>query len=213
MTKQTLSVQRALGELKILDARILRQSREGRYTTYLKGGKPVRGNKGKEDFATEAKSQLQSAQDLIKRRRSIKRAIVQSNAVTEISIAGLNMTVAEAIEMKDSIVLERTLLAHIKNDFVRTQNTVDFERMKADTELNKRIELVLGKEAKQDANLADQVADLTKLFNDQNKVELFDPAKVEDFISSEQKKIEDFLNDIDNLLLESNVKTSIEVEA
>lgn len=213
MTTQTLSVQRALGEIKILDARILRQAREGRYTTYLKGGKTVRGNKNVEDFSTEAKSQLQSAQDLIKRRRAIKGAIVQSNAITQINVAGMDLTVAEAIEMKDSIVLERTLLSHIKNDFVRTQNVVDSERTKAAMELNRQIELILGKDAKQDANLVEDVERLTKQFESKNKVELFDPAKVETFIDTEQKRIEDFLNDIDNLLLESNVKTSITVEA
>ena len=41
--------------------------------------------------------------DLIKRRDAITKAIVASNAVTEVTINGETMTVASAIELKTSI--------------------------------------------------------------------------------------------------------------
>ena len=47
------------------------------------------------------KSSYDKATDLIKRREAIKRAVVLSNAVTKVTVADKEYTVAEAIEMKN----------------------------------------------------------------------------------------------------------------
>lgn len=209
---QTISVQRALGELKILDSRIQRASLGVPFTTYLKGGKTVRGNKTKDEFSSEAKANLESVTALIKRRRSIKSAIVQSNASTVIEVAGQKLTVAEAIEMKDSIELESNLLDNLRRDLSRTKQVLEQEQQRYDAELKARIEVYLGKDALKDANLAGEVDAITKQFEKSNLPTLHDPANIEKFIEDELKKVEDFRNNIDILLLESNVATMIEVE-
>lgn len=212
MTKQTISVQRALGELKILDSRILRAAADGRYTTYLKGGKTVRGNKTKDEFAKEAKANLESATALIARRRAIKSAIVQSNATTKITVAGVELTVAEAIEMKESIQLEEQLVRHLRQDLARSKQVVEIEQQKYDNELKTRIDALLGKDAQKDSDLAGEVESISKQFEKNNAVTLHDPANIEAFIEAKLKDIEDFKNNIDILLLESNVATMIEIE-
>lgn len=212
MTKTIISVQRALGELKILDSRILRAAGEGRYTTYLKGDKTVRGNKTKDEFAKEAKANLESVTALIARRRQIKSLIVQSNAVTTITVAGVELTVAEAIEMKDSISLEEQLVRNLRADLNRTKQVVEQEQARYDAELKARIDALLGKDAQKDADLAGEVEAISKQFEKNNAVTLHDPANIEAFVAQKLKDIEDFRNNIDILLLESNVATMIEIE-
>lgn len=213
MAKRQISIQRALGELKILDARIHKASRGEHYTSYTIGGKMKRGNRSVEEFSEYAKATLQSVQDLIKNRREMKAKIIQSNAVTEIFIAGKTMTVAEAIEMKTSIELEQDFLRVLTNDLLRTNLTVDNLRSNAERSLANRIEAILGKDAAKNGELASEIDSITAQFNKTNAVELLDPAGVEDFIQKKSQEIQEFINDIDIILLESNVRTMIEVEA
>lgn len=213
MAKRQISIQRALGELKILDARIHKASRGEHYTSYTIGGKMKRGNRSVEEFSEYAKATLQSVQDLIKNRREMKAKIIQSNAVTEISIAGKTMTVAEAIEMKTSIELEQDFLRVLTNDLLRTDLTVDNLRSNAERSLANRIEAILGKDAAKNGELASEIDSITAQFSKTNAVELLDPAGIEDFIQKKSQEIQEFINDIDIILLESNVRTMIEVEA
>ena len=63
---------------------------------------------------SRAKADYQSIEALIKRRNAIKSAIVVSNATTKIEVAGVKMTVAEAIERKTSISYDIQLLDKLK---------------------------------------------------------------------------------------------------
>ena len=54
---------------------------------------------------------------MIKRRNQIKSAIIASNAVTMVEVAGVRMTVAEAIDKKSSIGYEKELLARLSEQF------------------------------------------------------------------------------------------------
>lgn len=127
-----LTVTRALTELKTLDARINRKIQEGVFIGFTTGRNPVRGYKNNEEFERDVKANYQSIQDLIKRRNIIKRTIVLSNANTYIEIAGKRMTVAEAIERKNSIQYEKELLKQMEKeyDYVISVHADETERVK-----------------------------------------------------------------------------------
>ena len=81
-------------------------------------GQVPTGYKSREDYQTKARASLQKVDALIARRRVIKRAIVLSNAVVTVTVANEEMTVAEAIEMKNFIayyeeVLSTTEILHL----------------------------------------------------------------------------------------------------
>ncbi|MFB8733012.1 hypothetical protein ACEQPO_01165 [Bacillus sp. SL00103] len=84
----------------------------------------------------KAKADDQSIQALIKRRNAIKSAIVVSNATTTIDVAGVNMTVAEAIERKTSIEYDIRYLRKLKK--VYTELVDKAEQTNADVKKSSR---------------------------------------------------------------------------
>ena len=96
------SIHRALAELKLLDKRITKTIDNLKVITYKKGNK-LEYNITEEEFKAVVEADMQSVKDLITRRKEIKEKIVKSNAETLVTIAGKEMTVAAAIERKESI--------------------------------------------------------------------------------------------------------------
>lgn len=108
------SIHRALAELKLLDKRITKTINNLKVVTYKKGNK-LECNIAEEEFKAVVEADMQSVKDLITRRKEIKEKIVKSNAETLVTIAGKEMTVAAAIERKESIKYEKRLAEELKN--------------------------------------------------------------------------------------------------
>lgn len=210
MAEQMLITQ-ALNELKVLDARISRTIEKADFVRAAKksDSKIVPGTT-KEQFAKDAQSSYDSIQDLIKRRRSIKSAIVKSNAVTMIEICGEQITVAEAIDLKTSIEYQKLLLDQMKEQ--RGKCALEVSRNNADME--RKIDQMLmnyyGKDGKEKAN-PDEQKNITEPYRNANEYEPFDPLKIEGKIEKLESYIEDFESNIDSKLQISNCVTTIEI--
>ena len=114
---EKMLVTKGLNELKLLDSRIHRKIEEGEFVGAAKVSVPnINGKMTKEAFKANAKADYQSIVDLIKRRNAIKAAIIQSNAITVVEVAGKRMTVAEAIDKKSAIEYEKTLLEKLNDE-------------------------------------------------------------------------------------------------
>lgn len=100
---ESISITRALSELKLLDKRILKGIKDADFLSYEINKKNVLKT-------FEPKEQLQSVEDLIARRSTLKSKIMESNASTKVKIAGKEMLVIEAIEMKETIQYKKQLL-------------------------------------------------------------------------------------------------------
>lgn len=137
-----MTITRALAELKLLDKRINRTINEASFGGLTVGKKISAGFNNAEEIESRAKSDLQSVQDLIKRRNDVKSAIVVSNATTEVEIAGVRMTVAEAIERKTSIVYDHGLLAKLKNTYAQLTSQVDNINAEMQQRLDRHLETV-----------------------------------------------------------------------
>lgn len=98
-----MTITRALSELKMLDKRINRTVDDAVLGGLMIGKHIQHGFQNQEEVEKKAKADDQSIQALIKRRNAIKSAIVVSNATTMIDVAGVRMTVAEAIERNDRL--------------------------------------------------------------------------------------------------------------
>lgn len=117
MTNETMTVHKALCELKTLDARIKKAVESSVYVFANKHSNAKVSGLSVSDYCAEIKSAYQSATDLIARRDAIKRAVVLSNATTKVTVGGKEYTIAEAIEMKNhGIPTQQTLLNKLKND-------------------------------------------------------------------------------------------------
>jgi hypothetical protein len=202
----TQSITRSLVEIKTLDARIGKIIDGASFTSY----KTKSRNHGlnAEEFRKAATSDFQSINDLIKRRDRIKNAIVLSNSVTMVEIAGTKMTVSQAIEFKNTIGYKRLLLAKLK--YQRQTVTIESEqhRNRVQAKIDDNIKIICGKDVKADAVALQTVTDgISK----GDPIEIFDPLGVEALISALETEIEDFSANVDFVLSESNALTQIAV--
>lgn len=205
-----ITIHRALSELKLLDARINRAISDLNVAGVKKNsGSLVADTRlTPEQFAAQAQSGMDSVLGLIERRDTIKRAIVQSNATTQVEIGGVKYTVAEAIERKTSIQYDKALyqkLNQAKTGMMRNYNQLQKSMEDA---LERQLQVMGGadKTAKSEGLLA-----FAEGYREQNGYEMIDPLGVDGLVTNMRNDIEAFEADVDSVLSESNAVTFIEV--
>ena len=200
-----MSVTQALPELKLLEKRIdkVMDSIQD-WCKVSHNGAPV----DKEKHKKETDAQLQSFMDLVKRRDTIKRAIILSNAQTKVKVGQFEGTVAEAIEYKKSIQFKRSLLEGMKSCL--TNKREEYERMKGqvDSRLERLLQSELGKDVKTNP---ETISALTTSFRENNKVELVDPLDLAVKIQSLEDELDAFETNVDWVLSQANATTLIQV--
>lgn len=205
------TITRALAELKVL-----RQRHEGKVSE-LKAIAVKHGNKlrnpyssyREENFKEQSVSSVQSIEDLQNRIIEIKNAIDASNFTTKVNIGDKEMTVLEALNMKNSIGLKKTYLSALKRQMMNARN--EFERALNDNKL--RIEKIIQDQTAASSSVKDPeiekktVESIESLY----KVEFVDAIDLEKKIESLEKEISNFENNVDYALSEANSTTYIEI--
>ena len=164
----------------------------------------------KEEFKNRAKADYMSITDLIKRRNQIKSAIIQSNAVTMVEVAGKKMTVAEAIDKKSSIAYERALVARLSEQYAKAIGRVNAENGRVDDSIETLLITAYGKEGKEKITEASYDA-IAKPYRAANEYGLVDALEAEKLIKTMTDEIEAFESEVDTCLQISNSITMIEV--
>lgn len=206
-----ISITEALNELKLYDSKINKAISAGRFTGASKKSSDKVGAIKKEDFEEKAKASYQSVTDLIKNRNTLKSAIVKSNAVTEVTINGKTMTVAEAIERKNSIDYEVCLLNEMKRQYVTATDTVNKENKKVDNKVDELIQTLVGKDSDKKVD-KDAIEAIESPYRLKNEWELIDPIKIFDEMLKLEEEIDGFKTNCDTALVISNAITSVEVD-
>ena len=107
---EKITIHRALAELKTIGSRIDKSIEEFTPAGMMQKDRPVNNFKPKEEFEKLVKQKFQSTTDLINRRNRIKTAIVQANSKVIVKIAGKEMTIADAINLRTTIVYQKKLI-------------------------------------------------------------------------------------------------------
>ena len=89
MTRETMTIHKALSELKVLDARIETAINTPVYCCAKKHSTDKVAGTDVTQIEKNIRSYYDKAVDLINRRKAIKRAVVLSNAVTKVSVCGV----------------------------------------------------------------------------------------------------------------------------
>lgn len=203
MTKMTVT--EGLAELKTLDKRIEKRTHQTSFISYK-----LNGNLHSRSSAEEIASGHDSLMALIKRRRAIKAKVTASNALTQVSIAGQKMTVAEAIERKNSVDLERSVLDRMTSQYNMVMRKQENFEESIDREIEAKVSDILGNQKRVDPS-----DNTYKLISDQIRgsktFEVVDPLKVKEAINKMSDHIDDFENNVDTALTISNSTTYIEV--
>ena len=203
----TLTVAGGLVELKLLDKRILKAT-QGTFVSYRSGKDLPNGYKDVEEINTTIKANFDSVEALIKRRDVIKSAIVVSNAVTNVVVGGEAMTVAEAIERKNSIVYEKQLLGALKVQLANVIRKVDVINSSVSDRADDMVEAFLGG----DKSKASEAEKLRKDFLESHSAEIIDTIDIKKQIEVLEERIDKFEADVDLVLSTSNAITQLDIE-
>lgn len=211
MTTEKMSIHQALVELKTLDKRIESAIREGEWVVANKHSNGKIGGVDLKDFVEDVKARHQKVTSLIARAEAIKRAVVNSNAVTKVTIAGKEYTVAEAIEMKNNgIDRLRTLVQRLSSDYTMAKATADRANgAELDRRADDYVRTMIGNTDVK--GMTDEVKRLRDEFIKAQTMELVDPIGVLKQIEQLNEQINAFEVNVDSALSVSNALTSIEI--
>jgi len=199
-----MSITQGLAELKLLDKRLQTHLTHMRWVDVSTESNRV----DVEKLKSRAEAEYQSYMDLVKRRDSIKRAVVLSNSSTQVKIGKWEGTVAEAIEHKHSIENKRRLLEAMKDLLKEKRTQYDSLKEQMDSRLERLLQSELGKDVKTNP---ETLTALTNTFRANNRVDLVDPLDIARKISDLEEEISSFETNVDWVLSESNGKTLITV--
>lgn len=196
-----ITITRALAEIKLLDSRINKAIQSLVPIAMTTGKRSIPGYQSNEEFEEKAKSSHQSIKDLIKRRSEIKAAIVKSNAEKKVKIAGVEYTVAEAIDKKNSIQYDEALLQKLKSEYHSAIVKFEHEEERVKDRLDDHLKQVFSRDVKVEKDLQREESDV---FIERNQPHLIDPLKLKDEIEKLENEINDFLLNVDFELSTAN---------
>lgn len=206
-----MSITQALAELKLLDARINKAIDKGCFCVGYMAGTKIGGSLTPAESEAKIKSEWDSVHDLITRRANIKTKIVASNAATIVNVGGSEMTVAEAIERKASIVYEVNLLAKLQRDFHEATAKVTLGNESAMQKAQNSLDIVLGKDGGKNPSKDDMATIYDPVFQ-RYEYKLQDPLDIAEKIEILERGIGNFEHNVDFALSTSNAITTIEVD-
>lgn len=216
MTKETLTVHRALAELKVIDSRINNAIRSGTFVVANKHSNDKIHGMTINEFKNSMKSDFQKVSDLIARRNAIKKAVVASNAVTKVKVGDTEYTVATAIEMKNhGMEFKNTFKKCLESQYAVAKN--DLDKNSGDP-LEKRAEnyvLSVIQAQPKDSKMAvdsEAMKNLRAQYIKDNTYDIIDPIGVKDAIEQLDNEISSFITEVDAALSVSNALTVLDIE-
>lgn len=211
MTIEKMNVHKALCELKILDDRIGKAIAACKFVAVKKVASKLVENQNVDDFKAAERANYDRVVDLIARREAIKRAVVLSNAMTKVTVGGIEYTVAEAIEMKNhGLDGKRKLRDSLSSAIRYAERNVELVNQEAEHKADSHvIGIAGGKDVKAEETKAIRDGYLAGII-----VELVDtlPGGAKDVLKKLDDEISDFVVEVDAVLSTSNALTEITVE-
>lgn len=209
MAKMTLT--QALVELKKLDSQIKRSTGQ-QFIGYAVGSgmwekTSDRRYSDKDQAAKAYTAALNQVQSFIARRAAIKSAVVQANAVTKVTIGSVEMTIAEAIERKNSINIQKELLKTLSKQHAEVANTIT----RLDVDMNNAVSQ-LRETLSSTGKLDDQkLKQGSEDIMSKQKAVMIDPNDLSKLVEKLTSEIEDFESNVDVALSVANATTTIDV--
>lgn len=200
-----ISINRALSELKLLNKKITDKTAKLQVAVGIQQKTVI----DKDVFLKSVAANIQQLRDFIQNRNKIKSAIVLSNAKTKVTIGDKTMTVAEAIERKTSIDLDKALNKKMREDYYNLESQIEQHNVNAKTQADKQCEAALGAQTEGDKGA--QYKTIFEAYYEANKAEVLAPEDIKAQIEKDQDTIDEFESEVDFILSESNTKTSINV--
>lgn len=212
MTTESMTVHKALVELKILDKKIGIEINEAEFCTCAKVSASKINGMTPDEYKDDTKSVYDRIRDLIRRRDAIKRAISKSNATTVVTINGEEYTVAEAIYMNQTgVTLKQELLNRMKARYNSVLSLIERNNVQVGIKGEEFVKNYTGDKADKVELNSDEVQKIYNDFVDRNKFDLLTGIQIKDEIKKLGDWIDSFKAEVDSALSVSNAVTMIEV--
>lgn len=208
MNTEKISVHKALVELKTLDKKIKDKIDDLIYFIPLRENNQKFNGTPIEEIKQNEKEKFQSVMTLINRREAIRRALSLSNAATKIKVQGREYSVSEAIEMKNTGILNYSyLITMIKKVYDATDMRVNQANKDIEQRADSYVFALFGKESK--VNNAD-VDKAREDYIKANTNKVVDLLNYKETLKTIEEFVDGFFNEIDAALSVSNAITEIE---
>lgn len=211
MTTETMTIHKALAELKVLESRIMKTVGDGTYCVANKHSNEKINGVSVEDYKKVMQGAYDKAIDLIARYKAIKKAVTLSNAKTIVTVGNEEYTVAEAIWMKNhGVEFDEMLLNELREQYNKAQAKILKQN---GNDLEQRAEqYVVGIYGSKEGKTNTDDFEKTKQdFITSQTFELVDPIGILEKIEVLEEKISVFKAEVDAVLSTSNALTIVEI--
>lgn len=211
--KVSITITEALRERKLLKKRIALATQLARPFGIVLGEAQKPEDKkfeNKEQLVNALKSLTDSPFALIERYNKLVAAIIKSNATTNVVVAGETLTVADAVERRQSQLMMTTLINQIEAELARIAQTATMK----ERELNDKIDRQV-RDNKTEAMNADDIKALvdetTARLKRVGSVLVVDPCNIREQLMSMKEKNLAFFDELETKLNIVNATTTIEI--
>ena len=162
------------------------------------------------DVKAVMEENLASSVSLVNNYITLKAAINEANAVTKVTIAGKEYTIANAIARYRGLDNEEYLYRNMLSNVVNAKNKVELTNQKylSPESISKYVSNILGDSKKDEA----LIAATEKRYREANEVELYDPLDTEKLATEKIEEIELFREEFHSVSTTANCNTVITVE-
>ena len=209
----TMSITRALTRAKTIEKQLARLVESQFVVTLMKREVDDESDVFKDNLKM-TKSNFDQFNDLFAELNNIKAAVRKSNEVTKVVIGGEELTVADALVYKNTIVYRNNFLDRITRENRNAESRVEQSKINYDNKFATVRENFIKSSQGQDVSedylktvLTEEERRLKKAIIE---VKVSGINNVNEFIEAERKRIDTFLEEVDYVLSESNATTIIE---
>lgn len=209
----TMSITRALTRVKTIEKQLSRLV-EGQFVVTLVKREVDNATDVFQDNVNMTKANFDQFNDLFAELNRIKAAVRKSNEVTKVTIGGEELSVADALVYKNTIVYRNNFLDRITRENRNADSRVEQSKITADNKFAAVRENFIKNAQGQDVNENYVNTVLTeeerRLKAALVEVKVTGIKNVNEYIEAERKRIDTFIEEVDYVLSESNATTMIE---
>ena len=216
MTNERMTITKALSELKVLGNRITTEIRSATFCNVSKHTMRTLNGKNISDVRAEMQSNYDKIVALINRNNAIKKAVNKANASTIVSIDGQQMTVAEAIYMKQTgIDYMKALLNTMTTQYTNTQSLLQNNNGEKLTRACETYIVSLYGTNSSNNTISDEMVEIINAarakYIDENTFDLIEGIDTNKAIEDLKNKIDAFEAEVDAAITVANATTEIEI--
>ena len=209
----TMSITRALTRAKTIEKQLARLVESQFVVTLMKREVDDESDVFKDNLKM-TQSNFDQFNDLFAELNNIKAAVRKSNEVTKVVIGGEELTVADALVYKNTIVYRNNFLDRITRENRNAESRVEQSKIIADTKFASVRENLIknsqGQNVSEDYLKTVLTEEERRLKKAIVEVKVSGINNVNEYIEAERKRIDTFLEEVDYVLSESNATTIIE---